>query len=138
MEPTALLFLLGRILLGGYFMIAGVAHFRDRRVLAQYAASKGTPFPMLAVLVTGVLLLGGGASLASGIYPILGVAALVLFLVGTTPLMHAFWKAKEPMARMTEFSNFSRNVALIGALLILATFPAPWDAALPPLVLGGP
>lgn len=138
MEPTSLLFLLGRILLGGYFLLAGVAHFRDRGVLAQYAASKGTPFPMLAVLGTGMLLVAGGLSLASGIYPLLGLAALALFLVGTTPLMHAFWKVKEPMARMAEVSSFSRNVALLGALLILATLPQPWDAAVPTLVLGGP
>lgn len=138
MEAASFLFLVGRILLGGYFLLAGVSHFRNRAMMAQFAASKGTPFPMLAVVGTGVLLLVGGLSLASGVYPLLGLGTIALFLVGTTPVMHAFWKVTDPAARMAEVSSFTRNAALLGAVLILAALPRPWDLAVPALVLGGP
>jgi hypothetical protein len=34
-------------------------------------------------------------------------------------MMHAFWKLKDPMARMSDMVNFSKNLALLGAVLLL-------------------
>ena len=56
-------FLIGRILIGGFFLTAGFNHFARLNVMAGYAKSKGTPAPKLAVGGSGVLLLLGGASL---------------------------------------------------------------------------
>jgi hypothetical protein len=34
-------------------------------------------------------------------------------------MMHAFWKVTDPMHKMSETINFTKNLALIGALLMM-------------------
>ena len=129
MDLTQLTLLLGRLLLGGYFLHAGYSHFRHRKMMAGYAVSKGVPLAMPAILGTGALLVLGGLSLLTGYLPIIGLALLAVFLVGVTPKMHDFWSVKEPMARMGERVNFLKNAALLGAVLMLAAIPTPWAYA---------
>jgi len=125
--PTELLFLAGRVILGAYFLNAGWAHFRNRKMMAGYAASKNVPLPMLSILGTGVLLTIGGLSLISGLYPYVGLAAVALFLIGVTPMMHNFWSIQDPMMRMGERINFLKNAALLGAVLAITAVPQPWS-----------
>ena len=131
MDATATVLLLGRLIFGGYFVMSGIAHFRNRKAMAQYAAAKGAPASTLAVLATGALLAAGGLSVITGILPILGLAALAVFLVGVTPVMHAFWTIQDPMMRMAETVNFTKNVALLGAVFALMALPRPWQWSLP-------
>ena len=44
------LFVLGRILLGGYFIMSGFNHFKNLGMLTGYAQSKGVPMPKAAVM----------------------------------------------------------------------------------------
>ena len=44
------LFLAGRVLYGGFFLLAGIDHFRRVDMMTPYAASKGLPAPRLGVL----------------------------------------------------------------------------------------
>ena len=120
------LFILGRVILGGYFIKNAYNHFKNTAMLSGYTASKGVPMPKLAVLVTGAMLLLGGLGILLGIYINLAVAILVLFLLGTLMKMHVYWKVEDPMARMGEHVNFYKNLALIGALLLLLSIPQPW------------
>ena len=124
------LILLGRVLLGGYFIKNGVNHLKNSKALTPYAASKGVPSPAMAVLVTGVMLLLGGLGILLGIYVRLAILLLVLFLVGTLIKMHPYWTVTDPMARMGENVNFYKNIALIGALLLLLAIPLPWVPSL--------
>ena len=50
--------------------------------MSGYAEAKGVPAPRFAVLVSGLMLIGGGLSLALGIYPLLGAVAIALFFLG--------------------------------------------------------
>lgn len=124
LEPWALL--VGRILFGGFFLYSSYDHFANTDVLAGYAGAQGVPFPQLAVLGTGVLLLLGGASVLLGAWPRVGLALLVLFLVGVTPAMHNFWAIADPGMRAMQLGNFAKNVALLGASLGLMAVPTPW------------
>jgi putative oxidoreductase len=117
METTLLY--LGRLLFGGYFLISGFNHFSNLNMMAGYTQSKGVPMPKLAVAFSGVLLLIGGVSMLFHVYPLFGGVALVLFLVPVTFMMHAFWKIQDPMAKMGEMVNFMKNIALLGAVLLL-------------------
>jgi putative oxidoreductase len=124
-----ILFLVGRLLLGGFFLYSGYNHFKGLAMMTGYVQSKGIPVPKAAVAVTGLLLLIGGLSILLGLYPTLGSISLVLFLVPTTFLMHAFWKVQDPMARMGERVNFMKNLALLGAALLLLSIPEPWSTS---------
>ncbi|MCS7207700.1 MAG: DoxX family protein [Dehalococcoidia bacterium] len=114
-----ILYLIGRILLGGYFLGAGLNHFTRLAGMAAYAQSKGVPFPTLAVAGTGVLLLLGGASILLGFLPQIGAILLLVFLFPVTFWMHRFWQEKDEMAKMNETINFTKNLGLAGALLAL-------------------
>jgi putative oxidoreductase len=114
-----IVFFLGRILLGGYFIYNAYNHFKNRAGLSGYARMKGVPKPEIAVIVTGIMMLLGGLSVILGIEMVAGMWILIAFLVPTTIMMHAFWKEKDPQAKMNEQIAFSKNVAIIGALLIV-------------------
>jgi uncharacterized membrane protein YphA (DoxX/SURF4 family) len=117
------LFVLGRVLLGGYFILAGLNHFKNLNMMAGYAQSKGVPMAREAVLLTGLMLLLGGLGVLLGIYIELSVLLLSVFLLVTTFQMHQFWNVSEPMARMGEEINFKKNLALLGAVLMLLAIP---------------
>ncbi|MGH9452960.1 MAG: DoxX family membrane protein [Candidatus Acidiferrales bacterium] len=119
-------FLIGRILLGGYFISAAINHLTKVTFMSQYAKAKGAPAPAAAVVGTGILLLLGGLSILLGVYPFVGCILLLIFLAGVSPVMHAYWKIQDPAARMGEMVNFMKNVALFGAVLIILTIPSPW------------
>jgi uncharacterized membrane protein YphA (DoxX/SURF4 family) len=110
---------LGRIFFGGFFVFNGFNHFKMLDMMSGYAKSKGAPLPKLSVAVSGLLLLVGGVSVLFNVLPSIGLAALVLFLIPVTFIMHAFWKVQDPTAKMHEMVNFTKNLALLGAVLIL-------------------
>ena len=43
---------------------------------------------------------------------------LVMFLMGTVLMMHNFWSIKDPDMRMTEMTQFMKDMALAGASLV--------------------
>jgi uncharacterized membrane protein YphA (DoxX/SURF4 family) len=77
---------------------------------------------MAAVLGGGVLLLAGSLSMLFGVWADLGTLLLVVFLVPTAVMMHGFWNESDPQARMNEMTQFSKDLALAGAALMLFAF----------------
>lgn len=116
------LFILGRILLGGYFLMNGIKHFIHMKGYTGYAESKGVPMAKIAVILTGIILFLGGAGILVGIYTQIVVLALAFFLLVTTFMMHRYWTITDPMQRMGENVNFYKNLALMGAVLMML----PW------------
>ena len=120
------LFLVSRILFGGYFVINGINHFRHLSGTAGYAASKGVPYPKLAVAFTGALLLLGGLGIVLGLYVRFAVLLLVVFLIPVTFKMHQYWKIGDPMQKMGEKINFEKNIALAGGAIAYLFITLPW------------
>lgn len=114
-----LLFWIGRILLGGFFVLNGFNHFAMSKQMIPYAQSKGVPMPALAIYATGLMLLLGGLAILTGLYVEAGLWLLVVFLLVVTPWMHNFWAIQDSMQRMVEMVNFMKNTALLGAVLLL-------------------
>ncbi len=113
------LFLLGRVLFGGYFIMSGWSHFTKVAMMKGYAASKGVPMPAVAVIVTGLMLLAGGLAILFWQYVTIGVWLLVIFLLAAAFKFHDFWKVTDTQQQMTQKMLFMRNIALTGALLML-------------------
>jgi len=114
------LFLLGRIVFGGFFLYNGINHFKQKEALAGYAGSKNVPNPEIAVLASGIALAAGGASLILGLKPRIGTLAILGFLASVSPVMHDFWSHEDPNQKQNEMIHFSKNMALLGAALALA------------------
>jgi putative oxidoreductase len=126
------LLLIGRIILGGFFIYSAVNHFIGFGMMTQYAKMKGVPFPAVAQVLTGFMLLIGGVSILCGVYPTVGVLLLVAFLVPVSVMMHNFWEIKDPQMRMADKSSFMKNMALLGAILMLLAIPTPWPFSFVP------
>jgi putative oxidoreductase len=110
---------LGRMLFGGFFVFNGFNHFKMLEMMSGYAKSKGVPMPKVSVAFTGLLLMVGGLSVLLNVLPAIGLAALIVFLLPVTFIMHAFWKVDDAMAKMHEMVNFMKNMALLGAVLLM-------------------
>jgi len=108
----------------------GFNHFAQRNMLIGYAKSKGIPAPALAVGGSGVLLLLGGLSLLLGYHPTIGVALLVIFLLGVSFGIHNFWTIQDQQAKIGEMTNFLKNMAILGLLLMTLAIPGPWPMSL--------
>ena len=54
-----------------------------------------------------------------GFYAWVGAILLIIFLVPTTLIMHRFWDVEDPQMAMIEMVNFTKNWALVGAMLVL-------------------
>lgn len=121
-----ILFLLGRLIFGVYFLQNAWNHFSHLDGLTGYAQAKGVPSPRVAVFGSGVLLMLGGLGVVFGVAPEASLTLLLIFLVPVTFKVHAFWRETDPTARMQELLHFYKNLALIGAILMLYAIEVPW------------
>lgn len=119
-------FLIGRIVVGLYWLNGAVMHFTQAQSMVPYARMKNVPLPEVAVPGTGILLLVAALSILTGIYPVIAVAALILFLVPVTFMMHNFWTIEDQSMKMNDMVMFTKNMAMLGYTLILLAIPQPW------------
>jgi putative oxidoreductase len=113
-----LLFFLGRILFVSFFVLNGIGHITQRKMLTGYAHSLGVPAAGILVPVAGVLVLTGSVLIGLGLWPDLGAILLVIFLVPVTLWVHPFWKM-EGQQRQSQALNFWRNVSFTGVAIII-------------------
>lgn len=113
------LLIIGRIFFGGFFIYNGLNHLLKNEMLSEYAQSKKVPFPMFSVIVSGLLILFGGLGVLFWLYVKLSLYFIVLFLVVISFKMHDFWADKDLMTKNNNLVNFTKNLALIGASLVL-------------------
>jgi putative oxidoreductase len=75
-------------------------------------------------------LLVGGLSMLLGVYPVVGIILLTIFLLGVSFQMHNFWKVADAQTKQIDMINFTKNMALVGALLMFLLLPHPWPMSL--------
>ncbi len=125
--------LIGRILLALVFVYSGIGHLTQTKAMVGYAQSKNAPAPNITVPLSGIMIIVGALLVLLGWHRFIGAGLLVIFMVPTAFVMHAFWKVTDPMARVGERAHFLKDLALAGAALLLAFYGGgPW-----PMSLGG-
>ncbi len=122
----SILFLIGRLIYGAYFLHSGIKHFTNTNMLTGYAASKGVVQSKLAVYVTGLLMIFGGLGILLVAYIPYAVAMLAVFLIPVSLIMHNYWKDTDANTKMSNMINFNKNMALLGADLMFLVIPTPW------------
>ena len=123
------LFLAGRLIAGSYYVMSGANHFLKLEMMTGYAKSKNVPLAKLAVLFSGLLLLLGGVSVLTGVYPQIGVLCIAAFFLGVTFKMHNFWAVPKE-EQMAQKINFMKNMALLGSALMWLAVETPWAFSL--------
>lgn len=124
-------FLVGRVIVGIFYLYNGINHFLKLRDMTEYAKFKGVPLPEVGIVVSGLLLLIAGITIILGIFPEIGIASLVVFFLPVTIMMHNFWAFPQEQ-QLAEMVNFSKNMALMGSALMFLGIKKPW-----PFSLGG-
>ena len=76
--------------------------------------------PLTAVSANALVHIGAGGLLAAGIVPRLASIALAVSIVPTTIAGHAFWEIDDPVKRQQQRTQFLKNSAILGGLLIVA------------------
>ena len=115
--PSTLLFL-GRLLLGGAFVFAGLRNIQNTAFLTQLMAARGVPQAWLALWAGIALQIIAGLLMIAGLWTAIACAVLVLFLIVATPMFHNFWDHQGP-DRASRINGFVGNVALGGGFLTL-------------------
>jgi uncharacterized membrane protein YphA (DoxX/SURF4 family) len=124
-----IVFLLGRALVGGVYLQAGISNILYRPAKSGYAASKGLIAADVLVVIAGALLIVAGLCILTGFRPRIGILALTLFLIPVTLVMHNFWAA-EGVMREVESHAFLGNVAMLGSAFVFIAIPQPWPYSL--------
>jgi putative oxidoreductase len=121
-----ILFFIGRLIFGGYWLINAYNHLFKTSNYLGYVQSKGIKYPRFSIIGSGILILIGGLSMIFGFWPKIGAIAIAIFLIGVTYKMHAFWKIVDPMQKMNEQIQFRKNIALLGASIMTLAIATPW------------
>jgi len=62
--------------------------------------------------------------------PVVGIILLIVFLLGVSFQMHSYWKVDDAQMKQIDMINFTKNMALVGALLMFLLLPHPWPMSL--------
>jgi uncharacterized membrane protein YphA (DoxX/SURF4 family) len=104
-------FLIGRLVFGGFFFVAGWNHLTHHAAMARMVARGGIPMPELAVIGSGLMILIVGASILLGWYPRTGCVLIAIFLAVVTPLAHNFWNTHTAAEQGEALNNFTFAIA---------------------------
>lgn len=132
---------LGRVCVGVFFVLSGLNHMLDWNGSLQTVQNgicnlldRSASMPLVSALgemalpmvstLTAVaigLLLLGGLLVFFGVKTRFGAFLLILFIVPTTFLFHAFWMLPADQ-NAVQMSHFMKNLAIFGGLLVLLAF----------------
>jgi len=113
------LLLLARILLGGIFVISGYAKLMGLSAFAASLESRGVPAaPVMAVIGASVEFFGGLA-VVLGVEVRYAALLMIAFVIVATGISHRFWEFSDVAARRMQQTQFSKNMAIIGGLVVL-------------------
>lgn len=113
--------LIGRILIAVMYIPAGWGKIGGFAGTSGYIASKGLPLPDVGAAIAIVVELVAGIMLLVGWKTRWAALALAAFTLVATILFHDFWAAPEAK-RFTEQLMFSKNIAIVGGLLLAYAF----------------
>ncbi|MGJ9413811.1 DoxX family protein [Aeromicrobium sp. CF4.19] len=124
-----------RPLLASMFVYGGVSSLRHAKAMGPKAepvanalgsvAPQAKTSPTNLVRINGAIHVVAGTALATGHLPRLSSFVLAGTLVPTTAVGHQFWNESDPQSRQNQAIHFTKNLSLIGGLLMATLDPDP-------------
>ncbi len=108
--------LVARIFLALIFIRSGLGKASNFAGTQEAIANAGLPLALLVTIFSIVFELAGGSSLILGYRARIGALLLLLFLIPATLVFHNF------LADPSETTQFMKNLAIIGGLLLVMTY----------------
>jgi uncharacterized membrane protein YphA (DoxX/SURF4 family) len=101
------------------FIVSVFAKLMDRRAALDEMAAGGFPRSMALLVAILVMQAGGVALILAGYHRALGALLLGGFVLAATFAYHRFWRERGA-ERIAKLNHFAENLALVGALGLLA------------------
>lgn len=115
--------LIGRAFIAYLFVPAGWGKLIGFSGTVGYIASKGVPMPEVCAAIAVAAELGLGLLVLLGWNARLAALGLAVFVAVITPIFHNYWGVPQAM-QMAQKINFDKNIAIVGALFVVAAFGA--------------
>ncbi len=110
--------LLGRILLGGIFVVSGYGKLFGLAAFAASLERRGVPSASTMALIGACVEFFGGVAIALGIEVRYAAALMIAFVIVATLISHRFW-ALAGAERAAQVTQFSKNMAICGGFVLL-------------------
>ena len=111
--------LAGRILISVMFLISGFFKVGGYAQIVAYATAVHLPAPGVAIAAAAAVELAGGLAILVGFKTRFAAWLLFLYLIPVTYVFHNFW-AVQGQEQQMQMVNFLKNVAIMGAMLVLS------------------
>src|ERR1700740_3451850 len=111
--------LAGRILIAVIFLISGFFKVGGYAQIVAYATAVHLPVPGVAIAAAAAVELAGGLAILVGFKTRFAAWLLFLYLIPVTYVFHNFW-AVQGQEQQMQMVNFLKNVAIMGAMLVLS------------------
>ncbi len=112
---------LGRLLLGGAFVLAGLRNLGSMSFLTGALSARGVPLAAI-VLITGIAIqCVAGLLLMIGLYSAFAALGLIVFLIVATLIFHNFWDYQGE-ERVAHLNVVITNTALAGSFLLVVAY----------------
>jgi putative oxidoreductase len=110
----------GRLLIAVPFVTGAWHGWQHPGPLPEFARKAGVPYPDVVTKLTAGTMLVGATAVGSSVAPVLGGALLAGSLLGTTAIVHNFWRDENPTTRVAHQKAFMANCGLLGGVLVMA------------------
>lgn len=111
--------LIGRFLLGLYFLVPGIMKFADQASTLDYMQSHAIGFTLPLLWISGLTNIIGGLLLILGRHVKLVAFGFVAYILIVNFMLHDFWTMSDDAA-LRETQNFIKNLGILAGLLVLA------------------
>jgi len=115
--------LIGRVLVGSMFLVAGIRHYMFYAGSVGYFTKLGFPAPEAMVWLSIIIHIAGGILLIVGWKTQWASWLLLALVVIATAMAHRFWQF-DAAQYGNQLNHFLKNLAIIGGLLYVASFGA--------------
>jgi putative oxidoreductase len=110
--------LVGRILLGGIFVVSGYGKLMGLAAFAAGLEKNGVPYASALAPVGASVEFFGGVAIVIGLEVRAAALLMIAFVIVATLISHRFWELQDA-ARRTQLTQFSKNMAIIGGFALL-------------------
>lgn len=115
--------LIGRICISGIFFVSGFAKLVALSGTVEQMAAAGIPQARTFAVIAAAAEILGAAAIMFGLLTRVGALGLIIYLIPTTLVFHAFWNYTGGAQQM-QLVNFLKNLAIGGGLAMLVAYGA--------------
>ena len=114
------MFSIGRILIGIYFLLPGIAKVFLFSANLEVVIAKEVPFPIFSLSVVAMAQIIYGSYIVFGKHLRISSIALAITTLLINFYIHDFWNLTGDPSQAHETQNFVKNIGILAGLLILS------------------